>query len=399
MYDAQIESDKTSIISSAILLAFWYVDLEDLDGCSHWLGIAINLCHGVGLHREPYYARVPDSPFPASRLSLWRRIWWSCYYRDAWIAYAFGRPMRLHLDDTDLELPHITDILVDVKDLPQEIRDEYLPPDLDQLAALWTTLLHLSIKLENVLLLHYRPRRPPLSLPQLELDYTEIMQLYGTLPADSSSQDKLTFLHVSHLKCYFNAVIIALHRGYILATPHYLTPEDGRQLKQMAIQRSKDSAAGTTATLNALVVRDMIDASMTMLISSMMPAMQIHFYEFARSQNLARQHASHNLNLHMMILSHLKETFWAAETIHKLFDDGLKALQRRTSSAKPHQSVEKAQTNPASISRPSQYGESQDDPSLLLSPATNISPTTFEELFTTFSQVDNLQCLFNLEGR
>jgi hypothetical protein len=307
--------------------------------------------------------------------------------------------MRLHLDDSDLEMPQTADIMVDVKDLPQDIRDKYLPPDFDQLATLWITLLHLSIKLEHVLLFYYRPRRPSLSLTQLELDYNEIEELCSTLPADTNSLTQLTFLHVGHLKCYFNAVIIALHRGYILATPHHLSPEDRRQLKQVAIQRSKDAAAGTTATLNALVMRDMIDASLTMLVSSMMPAMQIHFYEIARSQSLARQHATHNLNLHMMVLSHLQETFWAAEIIHKLFDDGLKALESRASGAKPNRDTEKALANPTSTSQPSQAGESFVDPSMVLgSPSISKSPPTFEELFTTFSQFDNLQCLFNFEG-
>lgn len=399
IYDAQTESDKTSIISSAILLAFWYVDLEDIDGCSHWLGIAINLCHGVGLHREPYYARGPDFPFPPSRLSLWRRLWWSCYYRDAWIAYAFGRPMRLHLDDTDLELPQTADIMVDMKDLPAEIRGDYLPPDLEQLSSLWITLLHLSIKLEEVLILHYRPRRPPLSISQLELDNAEIMRLYNNLPPDNSSQGQLASLHLGHLKCYFNAVVIALHRGYILATPQHLPPEDRSNLKQVAIQRSKDAAAGTTATLNGLIMLDLIDASPTMLVSSMMPAMQIHLYEFARSHNLARQHASHNLNLHMMVLSHLKETFWAAEIVHNLFNDALKTLQSKTASTKPDHGVDKVQVNQTSIARPHQNGDSLNNPSAMVSTPNSISPTTFEELFTTFSQFDNLQCLLNLEGR
>jgi hypothetical protein len=304
--------------------------------------------------------------------------------------------MRLHLDDTDIELPQTSDITIDLKDLPQEIRNAYLPPDLDRLSDLWIILLRLSIKLEHVLLHHYRPRRPPLSLSQMELDNAQIMQLHSSLPQDNNPPCRIVSLHLSHLKCYFNAVLIALHRGYILTTPDHLPSGDRDNLKQLATQRSKDAAAGTTSILNKLIMFDMIDASPTMLVSSMMPVMQIHFYETARSQSLARQHATHNLNLHMMVLSHLKETFWAADIVHNLFTEGLKALSAGAACTRQDQTSDKVQPSLTSISRPSQHRDTNNDNSTMVSPA-SICPNTFEDLFITFNQFDNLHC--GLDGR
>ncbi len=114
IYDAQDEPDKIALIQAAILLALWYVDLEDRDGTSHWMGIAISLSHTIGLHRaSSNLGQVPRTPFPASQLAIWKRIWWCCYYREAFASLGFGRPMRINIDDCDLPIPTAEEMLVD----------------------------------------------------------------------------------------------------------------------------------------------------------------------------------------------------------------------------------------------------------------------------------------------
>jgi hypothetical protein len=94
LYDAQVETDKTIIIQSVVLLGYYYVDLEDLDGSWHWLGVAISLGHGVGLHRNLKWEKMQKSPFPSTQFAIWRRMWWCIYIREAWLAVSLGRPMR-----------------------------------------------------------------------------------------------------------------------------------------------------------------------------------------------------------------------------------------------------------------------------------------------------------------
>lgn len=91
LYDASVETEKTAIIQSAILLAYYYIDLEDLDGSWHWNGIAISLCHTVGLHRNPRWDRLQRSPFQATQYAVWRRLWWCCYYREVSYSAKLGR--------------------------------------------------------------------------------------------------------------------------------------------------------------------------------------------------------------------------------------------------------------------------------------------------------------------
>jgi hypothetical protein len=40
---------------------------------------------------------------------LWRNIWWSCFLRDAWLAFGMGRPVRINTADYDCPKPTIED--------------------------------------------------------------------------------------------------------------------------------------------------------------------------------------------------------------------------------------------------------------------------------------------------
>ena len=301
--------------------------------------------------------------------------------------------MRLHVDDCDVRLPGANDILGDLKDMPLRLKDTFIPTDLEALAGLWVKLLQLSIKLEDVLLLHYRPRRPPLSLSQLERDDTEIWQLLDSLPREAEYCSHAFTLHLCHLKCYFNAVIITLHRSYISTQPDYLTPVERESLKVIAIQRSKVAASSTTSTINRLIGLDMIDLSPTMLVTAMMAPMQVHLFEYAQSESLIRQHAYHNLNLHMMVLSHLKKTFWSADMQHNLFTECLKAMdgsmgERQNAGANTSFPESAAGTRP-----PNSRDDHPYDMSVGLDCA-GLGGHSLDDFFWTFNPFYNMQPVF-----
>ncbi|KIX99871.1 uncharacterized protein Z520_04507 [Fonsecaea multimorphosa CBS 102226] len=404
-YDAHLETDKSAIIASVLLLSYWYPDLEDLDGACYWIGAAIHFCTGIGLHREPSYSRLPRCPFPPSQIALWRRLWWCSYYRDAWICLGTGRPMRVHLDDCDLQLPSVHDVVDDVKNLSPELREAFLPPDLEELAELWLKFLRLSIKLEDALVLHYRPRRPPLSLPQLEADYADVSQLLESLPPVDIIENRSSrtlMLHMSHFRCYCQAVIIVFHRSYILSTPEHLSLAERSGLQAAATQRSKSAAADLTSTLNRLIAQDMIDTSPTMLVTTMMVAMQIHLFELARSEgSLIRQHAGHNLNLHLMVLSHLNKTFWSADMHRNLFTEVLKALNAgRTGDTRQYAGYAAGLQDPAGVQAAStpQHPRDNDQQANSMNAVLDtcgLSGTAFDEFFASFGPFDNFQLLFD----
>jgi hypothetical protein len=149
------------------------------------------------------------------------------------------------------------------------------------------------------------------------LVYERIYELQG-------QPSRLQSLHTHLLRTYYNSVIIALFRPFVAADEH--TRVDN-SLRTLATERCRTAASNTTYSLNELVSSDLIDVCPTMLITAMMSAMQIHFYEHVRLGGLARQHALHNLKLHIMVLDHLRKTYWTADMQHKLFSEALKAME------------------------------------------------------------------------
>ena len=202
IYDAQLETDKTTLIQSAILLAFWYVDLEDQDGSSYWIGIAISLSHSIGMHLQAPYERMPGCPVSKSQVIIWRRMFWSLYTRDAWLALGLGRPMRLHLDDCDIPMPSLEDVFFDMQQLTADQRSTFVPVDAEYLAERWLDYLRLTSKIENVLTLHYKPRRPSLSVTQLQHDYEEVKQMRDNVLSDTDFGTSASRIHSCCFKCY-----------------------------------------------------------------------------------------------------------------------------------------------------------------------------------------------------
>ena len=145
-------------MSSTLLLAMLYTDLEDRDGSCFWIGTGIALAHTIGLHRASNYDSMPSEPFPARTRALWRRIWWCLFYREVWLAQGFGRPMRVHIDDCDEVMPTTEEVLDELRDVPVHLYEKYMPPHIATLMDLWIILVRLCIELSDILITHYRPR-------------------------------------------------------------------------------------------------------------------------------------------------------------------------------------------------------------------------------------------------
>jgi len=207
------------------------------------------------------------------------------------------------------------------------VLETYLPPDRERLADLWIHLLHLSMHVEHMFAMHYRPRRPNLSLSQLDMEDADLSKLRDSAPTATDLLPTTSLIHAHHLQCYFNTVIIALYRPYVLDAPEHLTQPQQDRLRSLAQQRVKQAAADTTTAVNKLVSLDLIDLASNMLVTAIMSAAQIHLFEIKQSEGLARQYASHHFNLHILVLSQLRRTYWTADHQHKLFTETLKAVE------------------------------------------------------------------------
>ena len=69
---------------------------------------------------------------------------------------------------------------------------------MEELSELFIKMLHLSLKLEYAMVLHYRPRRPPLSVAQLEADCADTLRLPNGLDREIKHKFKILTLHMNH---------------------------------------------------------------------------------------------------------------------------------------------------------------------------------------------------------
>jgi len=233
-------------------------------------------------------------------------------------------------------------------------------------------------------------------MSQLESDSAEISSFFDTLPQEAESWSRVLTLHVNHLRMFINTVIIALHRPYINSTPEHLTTVDQSNLQRAAVQRSKNAAGSITSTLNKLITSDMIDTSPTMIITVMTFAMEIHFFELARCQGLSRHTGSHNLNLHMTVLSHLKKTYTTADMQHNLFTECLKALgNTKGGDARQDGGLDVVQQDPASATTPYQGREYPPSSTTTIVDSSALGEGAFEDIFGSIHPFESLQCLFD----
>ncbi|KAL2844137.1 fungal-specific transcription factor domain-containing protein [Aspergillus pseudoustus] len=107
LYDAGYESDAIVVLQSLYYLSFWWERPTQQKDMWYWTGIIVNLAQSLGLHQEKTYTRL-DEP----TRKLWRRIWWSVYSHDIFLALQLGR------------IPHVNDAYCSTKVLSERDFEE-----------------------------------------------------------------------------------------------------------------------------------------------------------------------------------------------------------------------------------------------------------------------------------
>jgi hypothetical protein len=98
----------SSIQTAIILLLKLPSNALVLDSAWKWtlLGMTVSMAHTLGLHLDPQSWNLP-----APEIILRRRLSWSIYTLDKWLAFSFGRPSHISRDDwlvTELTQPDLT---------------------------------------------------------------------------------------------------------------------------------------------------------------------------------------------------------------------------------------------------------------------------------------------------
>ncbi|KZN87824.1 Cutinase transcription factor 1 beta [Penicillium chrysogenum] len=296
MYDNGGEMDKVVLIQSALLMGFWHSKEDGHAQPWYWVGVAISLCQILGLHRDPDSAKV-NSVFPGCRRPIWRRLWWSCFFRDRWLSLTLGRPLRINLDDCDLPMPSAADLLGDVAEIPASITSAYIPSDLPQLANYWVILIKLM---------------------------------------SASFCFLITIRFVSYGD---RAALITFYRPFITRIPEHL-PSAHLETWQSEVRSQLDSAAlRSNSILNGLVRERLLVFASPMTPTLLVPAMHIHLLGCKSNDPLTRRVNFNKLELCMMVMEELQDTYAAAALYRGVFLVAVNKLR-------PHLLVDSTLRNP-----------------------------------------------------
>ncbi|KAG0652791.1 Cutinase transcription factor 1 beta [Hyphodiscus hymeniophilus] len=317
LYDLDRGTDKLVLIQSVILMGFWYTDAQDHTGAWYWIGIAISLSQTLGLHRSPQFNNRSQQ-LPESQQPLTRRIWWSCLVRDRWISLAKGRPMRIHHEDCDLPMPTSDDILNNLGRIPIQTRNEFIPTEAEMLSKMWINLVEISSTLGRILRIHYRVNGPKANAEDI---HSSAEDLRYCRPREShiSNASELLRLHAFHVELFYEATVVVLYRPYVLSGPSSQPFEMDASVQKMALDQARAAGSNTNAVLERIIELNMVHLLKPMMITTIIPAMQIHLFDCKSAEPLRRGLGTNKLNLCMLVLSQLRDTYWSASVTHRLF--------------------------------------------------------------------------------
>lgn len=100
LFDANYEPDRMTIVQSVMLMSWWWEGAEDVTKNSfYWSRVALSIAQGFGLHRS-----MDNTNMPLASKRTWKRMWWSVFQRDRWVAVSLGRPVVINLEDSDVPM-------------------------------------------------------------------------------------------------------------------------------------------------------------------------------------------------------------------------------------------------------------------------------------------------------
>ncbi|PWY88639.1 hypothetical protein BO94DRAFT_515460 [Aspergillus sclerotioniger CBS 115572] len=324
MYDNGGERNKIVLLQASLLLGFWHSEMDEHGQPWYWTGLSVTLCQILGLHRDPDVARYNTSIGDRQR-HLWRRLWWTCFFRDRWLSLTLGRPLRIDLDDCDVPMPSVADMLSDLIDVPESMFATFLPQDLSLLAEYWVLLINLSRLLGAVLTMNYKPIRPKPSQSQVEALEADILRCSPPDRHDTELSRPARF-YLYHLQLHYQAILIVLYRPYATETPDDLLPAHQEQWQQ-TIRRKADSAASrTNDILDVLAEENLLEYALPMTPPLLIPAMQMHLLNCRSGSPLARRLRLSKLNVCMMVMEEFQKVYTVASIYRVIFAKGIQQI-------------------------------------------------------------------------
>lgn len=208
LHDADYEKDRIAVVQSLILMG-WYWEEPSVVTKSvfYWNALASSIAQGFGMHRSAKNSRLSTAD-----QRLWKRIWWTLFTRDRSIALALGRPIQIHLSDSDVEMINVDDFV-----------------DEDGADTNWRHVLFFLeyVKLceimDDILLQHYsttsKVRHPDaMVLTRCDMALGDWLE---NCPQDLRWDPSNYDFWSAYLHCVYHTICCTLHRAYLPSSPSY----------------------------------------------------------------------------------------------------------------------------------------------------------------------------------
>ncbi|KAH8698896.1 putative C6 transcription factor [Talaromyces proteolyticus] len=189
-----------------------------------WLGTAVRIAQDIGLHME-------SGPWPAVEAEMRKRLWWGIYAWDRLLSLELGKPISIHDQDCDVDLPCPID--------EQFISEAGHVPEGSQTNPL-LAIIHV---VRSIGQLTKTLRSPVISPATLEIFDRHFNACLATFPINYHPKSDL-YLDPSSL-----APIIYLQNARLILHRHNISPHCPTEVRYPAFDHCLSIAADTTRVL------------------------------------------------------------------------------------------------------------------------------------------------------
>ncbi|KAK2601629.1 hypothetical protein QQS21_004779 [Conoideocrella luteorostrata] len=329
LYDLDYERDRVALIQSVYLMSYRLARVDDITGSWYWIGIAINLAYTAGFHHLPSdQSPTDDTKGPPP---LWAQLWWSIHCREAWLSLAFGRPMRIHLDEVTTPVPTQHEVAQLSTGFRTELHRKFLPPEMNDLVKLWLCLVRITVSLGNILNQFYTAKAARPTQQQMEQIEDEMATYFSGLPAESH-KSQLMMVHMHQIRVYLEATLIVLYRPHIAqGSTRQSETSEAREgpLRALCFRKMRAASLRVTHLINMMIGEDLTRNIHMLTVIALVPPMQIQLNDLQSPNSTIRQAGEHNLHLCMVLLDHLRNTHASADTTYDLFQAAIANIKSR----------------------------------------------------------------------
>ncbi|KAH7128999.1 fungal-specific transcription factor domain-containing protein [Dactylonectria macrodidyma] len=317
LYDADHETDATSLAAALHLLGFWWLGPNDQKDSWYWHGCAVTLAQSIGMHRS-----LAQRGMTPRLMSIWRRIWWSIYIRDRHGAAALDRPPRIRDEDCDIEPATENDLLVDLT-----IDNELLPEQKPHHISYFLQLVKLSAILGNIVIGEFSPRRPALDKFDASACAQSLRSWHSDLPHmlrnDSSDKPYGASFWANMLDVSYQSAAILLFRPKRTGSQKF--PEAERDA------RARTAADAITRAAEDLLATENIHCAHLHIVPSLFAALSIHTLAMGTTNTIQRQLAENKSRQCILALGELTKVWPVGMWVVKSFSNLLRRLLSRGS--------------------------------------------------------------------